>query len=187
MLKDMPMLDVRTRAGWRKWLEEHHATVSEIWLVFHKVHTGVDCLGYDDAVEEALCFGWIDGMLRRVDDERYIRRFTPRKQKSNWSTLNVRRYAKMRAAGLLAAPGLKRSPSGACRDAPRPSLAAIPSYIHSGLKRVPLARQNFEQLSPSCRRAYIGWIDSAKRQETKEKRLRDAIRMLKKGKKLGMK
>src|ERR1700689_3901524 len=98
-------LDVRKRPQWRKWLEGHHDSASEIRLVFHKRHTREECMSYDDAVEEALCFGWIDSIVMRLDDERYARKFTPRKPGSRWSTSNRQRYAKLEERGRLAARG----------------------------------------------------------------------------------
>ncbi len=185
--KPIETVDVQNRAEWRKWLEEHYDSDSEIWLVFHKRHTGVPSIGYDDAVEEALCFGWIDSLVRRLDEARYARKFTPRKAASKWSTSNRRRYADLKARGLLAAPGLRRAPTNRSGDAPRPSVSAPPSYIEKALKSRPRAWQQFTRLAPSYRRAYIGWIDSAKRQETKERRLREALGLLATGKKLGLK
>ena len=180
-------LEVQNRKAWRKWLKEHFDSTSDIWLVFHKRHTGVPSIAYDDAVEEALCFGWIDSLVRRLDEARYARKFTPRKAGSKWSTSNRRRYADLKARGLLAAPGLERAPTNRSGDAPRPSVSAPPSYIEETLKTVPAAWQNFAQLAPSYQRAYIGWIDSAKREETKKRRLREALDLLASGKKLGLK
>jgi uncharacterized protein YdeI (YjbR/CyaY-like superfamily) len=185
--KPIKTLEVRNRREWRKWLNEYYDSQSEIWLVFHKRHTGVTSISYTDALEEALCFGWIDSIVRRLDDARYARKFTPRKADSKWSAINRRLYADLKSRGLLAAPGLKREPTSQSGDAPRPSASAIPSYIKQGLKTHPRAGRYFEQLAPSYRRAYIGWIDSAKREETKEKRLREALRLLAAGKKLGLK
>ena len=169
------------------WLKEHYGSESEIWLVFYKRHTGITSISYDDAVEEALCFGWIDSIVRRLDDARYARKFTPRRAGSKWSTINRRRYADVKSRGPLAAPGLKRAPTSRSGDAPRPFVSALPSYIEETLKTDSRAWQYFQQLAPSYRRAYIGWIESAKRQETKEKRLREALGLLAAGKKLGLK
>jgi uncharacterized protein YdeI (YjbR/CyaY-like superfamily) len=177
-------LDVRSRELWRTWLREHHTSEREIWLVFHKHQAS---LRYDDAVEEALCFGWVDSIIKRLDDERYARKFTPRKPDSKWSTINRRRYADLQARGLLEAAGLDRAPTGRSGDAPRPSLSVLPTYIEKQLKADDRVWNYFEKLAPSCRRAYIGWIDSAKREETKQKRLLEAISMLAAGKKLGLK
>src|SRR5688572_3231771 len=109
--KKLRTLNVRSRRQWRNWLQRHHDSVSEIWLVFPKRHTAEKCLSYDDAVEEALCFGWIDSLVRRLDEDRYARKFTPRKPDSRWSTINRQRYAKLKASGLLAAPGRERAPT----------------------------------------------------------------------------
>ena len=185
--KPIEILDVQNRQRWRRWLEEQHDSRSEIWLLFHKRHTGKTTISYNDAVEEALCFGWIDSLVRRLDDDRYARKFTPRRADSKWSTINRQRYADLESRGLLAAPGLKRTPTSKSGDAARPSASVLPSYIEETLKGDSLAWRNFERLAPSYRRAYIGWIESAKREETKEKRLREALSLLVAGKKLGLK
>lgn len=185
--KPIQTLDLRNRREWRAWLKAHHDSHSDIWLVFHKRHTGVASIGYDDAVEEALCFGWIDSLVRRLDDARYARKFTPRKAASKWSTSNRRRYADLQSRGLLAEPGLRRAPTKWSGDAPRPSVSELPSYIEETLKTVPAAWDFFKQLAPSYQRAYIGWIESAKREETKERRLGEVLGLLASGKKLGLK
>jgi uncharacterized protein YdeI (YjbR/CyaY-like superfamily) len=185
--KGLNTLVVRSRQQWRDWLQKHHDSDAGIWLVFPKRHTVETSIGYDDAVEEALCFGWIDSLVKRLDEDRYARKFTPRKAQSRWSTINRQRYQKLKAGGLLAAPGLMRAPTARCGDQPRPSLSAIPSYIENQLKADRRAWNYFEQLAPSARRNYIAWIDSAKREETKERRLGEAIRLLASGRKLGLK
>jgi uncharacterized protein YdeI (YjbR/CyaY-like superfamily) len=177
-------LEVGSRAEWREWLAGHHDTVAEIWLVLYKRHTGVVTLSYTDAVEEALCYGWIDSLVRRLNDDRYAQKFSPRKANSRWSTTNTRRYADLLARGLIAAPGLARAPSGPARDAPRPSLAKLPDYFEQALRANPAARRTFEQLAPSYRRNYIAWLEAAKRPETRAKRLREALELLAAGKKL---
>jgi len=184
--KATKLLEVRTRQEWRNWLEKHHASDSAVWLVFRKGKAGGASLSHTDAVEEALCFGWVDSIVKRLDALRYARKFTPRKADSKWSSINRRRYEALKSRGLLAAPGLLRAPTSRSGDAPRPSLSAIPAYIEDRLKAHPRARQPFERLAPSQRRAYLGWIDSAKRFETKEKRLREALSLLAAGKKLGL-
>ncbi len=185
--KNFRTLDVRSRQEWRKWLQEHHDLEPEIWLVFHKQHSAKPSLDYDGAVEEALCFGWIDSIVRRLDEDRYARKFTPRKPGSKWSTINRQRYADLKARGLLTKPGVERAPTSRSGDVPRPSAFAVPSYIEKNLKSNTGAWEHFGRLAPSYRRLYIAWIDSAKREETKEKRLREAISLLAAGKKLGLK
>jgi len=185
-VKTLDTLEVHSREEWRKWLVDNHASAPGTWLVFHK-RVPQHPLTYENAVEEALCYGWIDSIVKRLDDHRYARKFTPRQPDSKWSTINRRRYADLQKRGLLAPPGVDRPPTARSGDAPRPALDAIPAYIEKQLKTHGPAWTYFEKLAPSCRRAYIGWIDSAKREETREKRLREAMDMLAAGKRLGLK
>ncbi len=94
------------RHDWRAWLEENHHRETEIWLVFYKSHTGHPCVSYEDAVEEALCFGWIDSLVKRIDDDRYAQKFSPRKPGSKWSVSNRRRMAKLIREGRMTPAGL---------------------------------------------------------------------------------
>lgn len=186
--RPLKTFDARSCAQWRAWLADHHDSESEVWLIFHKRHTGQPSLTYDDAVDEALCFGWIDSLIKRLDDERYARKFTPRNPRSRWSTANRARYARLRASGRLTPAGLRLAPTRRSGAARRPSLAAkVPQYIETALKSHPAAWRCFEGLAPSYRCTYIAWIDSARREETKTRRLREAIRLLAVGEKLGLK
>jgi len=185
--KTLKTLDARNREQWREWLAEHHESKSEVWLVFHKRHTGRPSVAYDDAVDEALCFGWIDSLIKRLDDDRYARKFTPRKPDSRWSTANRRRYAELKAGGRLTRAGLKRAPTDRRYDAPKPRPSKVPQYIQQALRNRPAAWNYFESLAPSHRRMYIAWIDSAKQRETKTRRLQEAVGLLAAGKKLGLK
>jgi uncharacterized protein YdeI (YjbR/CyaY-like superfamily) len=188
--KPINTLDVRTRAQWHAWLEKHQATAADIWLVFHKQHTGTRSLDREASVEEALCFGWIDSLVRRLDDQRYAVKFTPRKPDSRWSDVNRHRYASLEKRGLLMPAGRANSPNGkrayTVRQR-RPIEAPMPAYIARAFKAAPAAGRFFESLAPSYRRAYVGWIDAAKRAETRERRLREAVARLAKGEELGLK
>ena len=184
--KTFKTLDAQTLEQWRRWLAEHHDSESEVWLVFNKRHTGRPSIAYQDALDEALCVGWVDSLVKRLDDVRYARKFTPRKLDSKWSALNRKHYARLKASGRLKPAGLDRAPTDRGYDAP-PSPSTIPEYIQKALLRKPIAWRNFESLAPSYRRNYIGWIDSAKQQETKMRRLQEAISMLAAGKRLGLK
>jgi len=183
-------LVARTIDQWRKWLDEHHASESEVWLVFYKRHTGVGSIAHSDALDEALCVGWVDSLVRRLDESRYAIKFTPRKADSRWSTINRKRYAALKAAGRLKPGGINRAPTNRGYG-PRPPRfempATLPRYIQTALRKQPAAWRYFEGLAPSHRRRYIGWIESAKREDTKTRRLREAIRLLTAGKPLGLK
>ena len=180
-------LDVRSRARWRAWLEANHGSVSEIWLVFHKPHTGTKSIDYEDSVEEAICFGWVDSLIRRLDDDRYARKFTPRKSDSFWSNLNRKRYAKVEALGKLAPAGRERAPTEANRYPKRAKRSStVPPYIERAFKAEPRAWATFERLTPRERAMYIGWIENAKGAETKARRIEKSVRQLAAGKKLGL-
>ena len=128
-----------------------------------------------------------DSLIKRLDDDRYAQLFTPRKADSRWSTVNRRRYADLQKRGLFTPGRLQRAPTGRSGDAPHVSISAVPAYIQRALKKNRRAQVHFNQLAPSYRRSYIGWIDSAKREATKQRRLTEALDLLAAGKKLGLK
>ncbi len=152
-----------------------------------RIKNGAPSTGYEESVEEALCFGWVDSLIRRLDDRRYARKFTPRKPDARWSTSNRTRYAELARRGMLEAPGIARPPTNRSGDAPRPLLAALPTYIERGLQADPRAWAMFQKIPPCHKRQSVAWIDSARRDETKQKRLAEALEKLAAGQKLGMK
>ena len=184
-MENMKTCDASTREQWRRWLAKHHASESEVWLIFHKKHTGKPSVAYTDALDEALCYGWIDSLIKRIDDDRYARKFTPRKAESNWSTINIKRYNDLKATNRLKPPGIARSPEGR-PIADAAGRGSTPAYIEREIKRDAGAWKFFESLAPSHRRLYVNWIDSAKREDTKQSRLRQAILKLKAGRKPGL-
>lgn len=185
-----PRFTAKDRGDWRRWLEENHAGASEVWLVFYKKHTGQPGPSYNDAVEEALCFGWIDGIKRRIDGERYAFRFTPRNPKSNWSPSNVKRARKLIAEGAMRPTGMKlveaAKASGAWDNPLRPTTFEMPTEFKTALLANKKAGAFFKTLPPSQKKQFIDWIASAKRTETREKRLQKAMELLKGGQRLGM-
>ena len=154
--------------------------------MFYKQHTGVAAVDYEAAVEEALCVGWVDSLVRRLDDDRFVRKFSPRKPGSAWSTSNRRRYAKVRAAGLLAPAGEAHKPGRRSGDAPRPPPETA-REVEAMLRVNRKAWERFGRLAPSQRRAYVGWIASARREDARQRRVREAIRLLAAGRTLGVK
>jgi uncharacterized protein YdeI (YjbR/CyaY-like superfamily) len=186
MNMELMTLEVRTRQQWRTWLGKHHASSPGVWLVCYKDHTGVKCVPYEDLIREALCFGWIDSLVKRVDDDRYARKFTPRQPTSKWSDINRKRWGELKAAGLLASPGLALAPTGNTY-APKPVVPDLPDYIAKAFKENPKAWDFFQQLARTHRRHFVGWIHTAKRPETREKRIGESIALLAAGQKLGLK
>ncbi len=185
-MADLITLAMRDRREWRAWLKKNHASSPGIWLTFFKGTDAPAAVCYEDSVREALCFGWIDSLIKRIDGERYVRKFTPRKPDSVWSDLNRKRWAELKAGGLLEAPGLAAAPTDKM-----PAAASVPSglpdYFANALRTNPKALASFDALAPCYRRNFIGWVHTAKRQETREARLREAIALLARGEKLGMK
>ncbi|MDQ6886579.1 MAG: YdeI/OmpD-associated family protein [Gemmatimonadota bacterium] len=186
----MKTFSPKTVDQWRQWLAEHHDSESEVWLVFHRLHTGVASIDYKDALDEALCFGWVDSLVKRLDDRRYARKFTPRRADSRWSTINRKRYAALEASERLTPAGINRAPTGRSYGPLPPRFempSEVPAYIQTALRKHPPALRHFEALAPSHRRRYLGWIESAKQDETKARRVKEAIRLLTAGRVLGLK
>jgi uncharacterized protein YdeI (YjbR/CyaY-like superfamily) len=186
MAKELITIDVRTRAAWRQWLAKNHAASPGIWLLRQKRHTGVESMSNEELACEALCFGWIDSLVKRVDDNCYAIKVTPRKPTSKWSDINRKRWKQLEAAGLLAAPGLAAAPTSNSY-APRPHVPELPAYIANAFKSNRKAWEYFQALAPRQRRDFVVWIHTAKKDETREKRIRESIELLAAGKKLGLK
>jgi uncharacterized protein YdeI (YjbR/CyaY-like superfamily) len=146
----------------------------------------VKSIPYEESVREALCFGWVDSLIKRLDDDRYARKFTPRKATSKWSALNRKRWKELKAAGRLAAPGRAAAPTGKGYARP-PVIPELPGYVARALKTSPRAWAAFRALPPSHRRDYVVWIFMAKRPETRDRRIRESIALLTAGKKLELK
>ena len=178
----------KDRERWRTWLEKNHNKATEIWLVFYKKHTKKPSVPYVEAVEEALCFGWIDGIAKRIDDEKYAQRFSPRKKNSPWSDLNRARVKKMMAQGLMTEAGLKQYKLGA--DGPknwRDGLAGkfeIPKDLQAAIDANQKAQQFFEQFPPGYKKLCIGYVITAKRPETRAKRIRELVALTAKNQRL---
>jgi uncharacterized protein YdeI (YjbR/CyaY-like superfamily) len=179
-------VDVRTPQEWRGWLARHHASSPGIWLVRHKPHSGLTSMPYEDVVREALCFGWIDSLIKRLDDDRYAIKVTPRRPASKWSDINRKRWHELKEAGRLEAAGLAAAPT-ANSYPPRPQIPELPSYIAKALKTNSGAWQTFRALSSRERRNFVVWVHTAKRPETRDRRLRESIQLLAGGKTLGLK
>jgi len=145
-------------------------------------------VAYVDSEEEALCYGWIDSLVKRLDEDRYARKFTPRKPGSRWSATNIKRYAELEKAHRIKAPGKARSPANGGRYDAKPAVPQkIPADIEKALKASPAAWRFYKTLTPREQRLYFGWIYIAKQQATRERRLREAIGLLSKKQTLGLK
>ena len=168
-----------TAAQCRRWLERNHDKEKEIWLAFAKKGSGKKTLTYEEALDEALCFGWIDTLVRRLDDDYYQQRFVPRKANSKWSQINLDKFAALEKAGRMTDAGRAAKPKGV-KPPPRrfESNDEIPPFIAEELALHPVAQEFWNEIPPSHRRNYIRWITEAKQETTQRRRLARAIAAL---------
>jgi uncharacterized protein YdeI (YjbR/CyaY-like superfamily) len=174
-LDPSPLLEVSKRSEWRAWLRRHHKTSKQIWLVFYKKHTGRPRVAYNDAVEEALAFGWIDSTAVKVDEDRYAQRFTPRRTGSSYSPSNVARLRSMAARGKIIPEVLAKVEPLLVEKPP-----VIPPDILAALKEDRETWKNFRAFSDSYKRIRIGYIDGARDRPLEfAKRLRNFLKVTK--------
>ena len=182
---DREIVEVPDRAAWRRWLAERHEQRDAIWLVLHKRSSDGTSPSYDEAVEEALCFGWIDSTVNRLDDRRNVQLFAPRKPRGTWSASNKARVARLERDGLLAPAGIaaidvaKENGSWTALDAVE--RLEEPPELAAALDANAAAREHWSGFSPSSRKQILWWIVSAKRPETRAARIEQAVRMAAKG------
>ncbi len=175
---------------WHGWLLVNHQSCPEVWLLFYKAGSGKPSLTYEEAAEEALCFGWVDSLIKARDEESHLRKFTPRKPGSHWSEVNIRRAQKMVAQGrmnpagqaLFAEATLNPAPTGASRR------EQMETWRGELLERLtPNVKSLYVALAPSLQRQYAGWVMSAKLEETRAKRQAELEGVLLRGEKMGLK
>ncbi len=175
-----PLLHTASRSAWRAWLRKHFETADEVWLVYPKKHTGKPRIAYNDAVEEALCFGWIDSTVRSVDEDSYAQRFTPRKPKAPYSQANKERLKVLIAHGKVAKKVI--ATLGDLDAEP----FAVPADILAAIRANPVAWKNFRKFPPAYVRIRIGFVEGARRRPAEfQKRLRYFIAMTEKNKLFG--
>lgn len=182
--RDADIVHLSCQAEWRRWLRVNHAKRTEVWLVIRKKHATLDAVTYEEALDEAICFGWIDGKMRSVDDQRYILRFSPRKPGSLWSLSNRERAEKLMRLGRMAKAGLAKvedakrngqwSAAYTSKEAP-----AIPPDLQAALDQDLDARERFGGLTHSAQTAYVVWVGQAKRPETRKKRIEQVVKQCK--------
>lgn len=171
----------KTRTEWRAWLEEHQTSKEGIWLISYKKGTGKPRIDYDEAVEEALCFGWIDSKANKLDEERSLLWFAPRQPRSGWSKLNKQRVERLMEQGLMMPAGLAKV-EAAKQDGSWNALDAIealevPPDLEQALTTYQAAKQNFAAFPKSVKRGILEWIASAKKPETRAKRIQETAQL----------
>jgi uncharacterized protein YdeI (YjbR/CyaY-like superfamily) len=192
--EDSRTFNATTRAAWRNWLEIHARSESEIWLIFDRGQNGKSALSYEDAVLEGLCFGWIDSIIQRIDDRQYARKFNVRKDWQTWSESNRRRLRLLVREGAQFLPGIiERIPPEVFDEtipgppAPGKKLTEAPDWLIQILKSSPAAWNTFLSLTPFHQRRYLGWILTARKLDTQQRRAAEAVQLLENGQTLNSK
>jgi uncharacterized protein YdeI (YjbR/CyaY-like superfamily) len=186
---DLPVMPFASRDAWAAWLEEQHASSDGLWLKFAKKGSGVETVTYAEAVETALCYGWIDGQVRKFDEDYYLQRFTPRRARSRWSKINRQKATELIERGEMKPAGLReveRAKADGRWDAAydAPSTAQVPDDLLRELEKNQPAREFFETLDGRNRYAILYQIQDAKMPETRARRIEKYVAILSEGKKI---
>lgn len=168
-----------TQADFRKWLEKNYESAGELWVGYYKKDTGIPSIDWPQSVDEALCFGWIDGIRKSVDEKSYMIRFTPRRHKSNWSAINIKRVGELKKLGLMKPPGLaafeKREEHRSEIYSFERKAVTLDKKYESEFKKNKKAWTFFSSAPPSYQKPAMWWVMSAKQEETRLKRLTQLI------------
>lgn len=175
----LPMVFKSTKS-WRHWLENNHCRIDSVWLALKKKKSKIKCITYEDALEEALCFGWIDGIVKSYNEDCFIQRFTPRRTRSIWSLINKNKVKLLIKEGRMTKAGLAK-----IKEAKKNGLwnkayggnvnQELPDDLMNALKNEPLAWKNFSSFSPSCQRQYIAWVSFVKREDARVRRINKVV------------
>ncbi len=184
-----PLVHVLDRAEWRTWLEQHHATSTGCWLVGSTKASGLPTIPYEDSIEEALCFGWIDSHVRKYDADRSVLLHTPRKPRSVWSRPNKERVERLIAAGRMEPAGLAAieaaQANGSWSILDSAEAGEVPDDLAAALAATPGAQAGFDSFTRGSRKAILGWIAMAKRPETRARRIAETARLAAQGRQPG--
>jgi uncharacterized protein YdeI (YjbR/CyaY-like superfamily) len=169
----------KTSSEFRKWLDKNHSTAGELWVGFYKINTNIKSISYKEAVDQALCFGWIDGIKKKVDELSYIHRFTPRKSKSKWSQTNIRRVGELSKLGLMHPSGIKTFNQRDKEKIKKYSYERKIQSLDKSYEKLFKANENawnyFQSQAPSYQKVAILWVMTAKKEETRLRRLNTLI------------
>ncbi len=177
--KKVPETTAKNRKAWRKWLEKNHAVQDNVWLIIYKKESSTPSVYYEEAVEEGLCFGWIDSKPNKRDEESFLQFFSRRKPKSNWSALNKKRVEQLMAAGLMAPAGLAMvelaKQNGTWTALDKVEALEYPPDLQQAFAKNKTALKNFDAFPKSTKRGILEWIGNAKQNETRLKRIAETV------------
>jgi len=196
-VRDLEYIYFESQQSFREWLEINHDKSQGVWLVFYKKHCKKNWINYQQALDEALCFGWIDSTKKRMDEDKYVQVFSPRRNISNWSDVNKKKVMDLMEQGRMTEAGLNKIDIYLERGkldwelstdtAKEKKQLVIPRYFQDILNEHPKALENFSNLAPSYKKHYVHWISDAKREHTRNKRIEESIKLLSENRKLGYK
>ena len=195
-MKEFDTIHFRDRKELRNWLKENHDKSAGIWMLYYKKHLKIACIEYNDALKEALSFGWIDSIIKKIDEEKYARKFTPRTDTKKWSDLNKRIVAELMQKGEMTQFGLSKIDPSILDEIDNLESKVekkekkefeIPAFIIDEFAKNPPALTNFNNLAITYKKHFVFWIADAKSEETIHKRIRESIELLKENKSLGLK
>ena len=196
-MKELEFAFFKNRDEFRNWLEHNYYTSQGIWMIFYKKHSVIGGIQYEEALEEELCFGWIDSLVKKIDDDQYARKFTPRKDTKKWSQLNKRKIVELIKSGKMTQAGLDKidasvmltlpDPEGLKFEEAKNQGISIPGFIIGEFAKNEPALINFQNLAPSNQRQFIAWITNGKKRETMMNRIQESIGLLIENRKLGLK
>jgi uncharacterized protein YdeI (YjbR/CyaY-like superfamily) len=190
MQADEPII-FKSQKSFRNWLEKNHEKIDFIWLALRKKDSKIKCITYPEALDEALCFGWIDSIVKRCNDDYFMQRFTPRKSRSIWSMINVNKVDALIKAGKMTAAGLAKindaKKNGQWEKAYGSKFEQpLPDDLKKALKKNPEAWKNFSTFSPSYQRMYIAWVNFVKKEDARKRRIDKVVERSRENMKPGM-
>ena len=178
-MEEQEHLYFRNAQEWRQWLHDNHQSATKVYLIFYKVGCGIESMRWEEAVQVAICYGWIDSTVKRIDENRRRQLFTPRKDKSVWSKLNKTYIEKLIAKNLMHESGLQKiaiaKQNGSWEALDEVENYTIPEDLLYAFEQNPMAFQNYNSFSPSYRKSYLYWLNQAKRTETRANRIVEII------------
>ena len=196
-MKEFEILYFRNKEEFRNWLNKNHNKSPGIWVIFYKKHINIDSIKYNELLEEVLCFGWIDSLIKKIDDDKYARKITPRTDTRKWSELNKKKVLELIKVGKMTPAGLNKIDNylktgkvdwpDNKSEISKSKEINIPDFIIEELARNEPALMNFNKLATTYKRHYILWITNARKEDTIRSRLKESIGLLKENKKLGLK
>lgn len=178
-MEEQEYLYFKNAHEWRNWLHNNHQSATKVYLIFYSVSSGIESMRWEEAVQVAICYGWIDSTVKKLDENRRRQMFTPRKEKSVWSKLNKKYIEKLIAENLMHESGLRKieiaKQNGSWESLDQVENHILPEDLSLAFEQNPMALNNYNSFSPSYRKSYLYWLNQAKKPETRAKRIAEIL------------